>query len=81
MSNLALNGYLTLSDLDYLSHKEFEAFYSTNIIQDLNRGVANYSDKVIKLLQRLVWRASKMKRLNQPLLIKTNLIKDKDDEC
>ena len=39
----------------------------------MNRGGANYSDNVIKHLQGLVWKASEMKRLNQPVLIETNL--------
>ena len=76
VSNLALNGYSTLADLVYLGHKDLETFYSSNIRQALNRDGANYSNKVIKRLNVLVWRASEMKRLNQNLLIDTNLTRD-----
>ena len=64
MSNLALNIYITLNDLAYFSHKDLEDFCSANIIQDLNKGGANYIDKVIKRLQGLVWRSSETKSLD-----------------
>ena len=79
--NFALNGYSTLTDLAYFGHKDFEYFCSAKIIQALNRGDAKYSDNVIKDLQGLVWRASDMKRLNQTLLINTNLTRDEAYEC
>ena len=80
MSNISLISYSTLADLDYFGHKDFEYLFSANIRQALNRFGANYSNKVIKRLQVLVWRASYMKRPNQPLLIKTNLSRDDVDE-
>ena len=46
----------------------------------MNRDGANYSNKVIKRLQGLVWRESDMKRLNHPLLIDTKLTRDEADE-
>ena len=58
VSNLALNGYITLADLDYFGHKDLEDFCSTKIRQALNPGGPKYSKKVIKRLQGLVWRAS-----------------------
>ena len=64
----------------YFGHKDFEHFCLAKIIQALNRGVANYRDKVIKLLQELVWIVSDMKSLNQPLLINTNLTIDEAGE-
>ena len=76
VSNISLISYSTLADLDYLGHKDLETFYSSNIRQALNRDGANYSNKVIKRLNVLVWRASEMKRLNQNLLIDTNLTRD-----
>ena len=81
MLNFALNGYSTLAELAYFGHKDFEYFCSAKIIQALNRGGAKYSDTVIKHLRGLVWRASEMKRLNQTLLINTNLTRDEADEC
>ena len=80
MDNIALNGYSTLADLDYFVHKNFEDFCSASIRQDLNCGGANYSNKVIKRLQGLVWRESDIKRLNQTLLIETNLTRDEANE-
>ena len=80
LSNLAINGYSTLDDLAYFGHKYFEYFCSVNIRQYLNRGGANYSDKVIKILQGMVWRASDMNRLNHPLLVNTNLTRDESNE-
>ena len=80
MSNLALNGYRTLADYAYFGHKDFEYFCSAKIRQALNRGGANYSNKFIKRLQGLVWRALEMKRLNQTLLINTNLTRDEAEE-
>jgi len=80
IANLALNGYNTMADLAYFGHKDFEDYCHAKARQALNRGGANYSDKVIKRLQGLVWRASEMKRLNQPLLIDINLTRDETDE-
>ena len=79
--NLALNGYSNLAELAYFGHKEFEYFYSANIRQALNRGGANYIDKVIKRFHGLVWRESEIKRLNQLLLINTTITKDEANEC
>ena len=78
--NLALNVYSTLADLSYFGHKDFEDFCSAKVIQALNHGVANYNNHVIKRLQGLVWRALEMKRLNQTLLINTNLTRDEAEE-
>ena len=80
MDNIALNGYSTLADLDYFVHKNFEDFCSASIRQDLNRGGANYSNKVIKRLMGMVWIASEMKRLNQPLLINVNITRNEANE-
>ena len=73
VSNLALNGYSTLSELANFGHKDFEYFCSSKIRHALSHGGASYNDKVIKRLHGMVWRASKMKRLNQLLLINNNL--------
>ena len=54
-------------------------FYHTKIRQAFDRGVANYINKVIKRLQGLVCRPSYMQRLNQPLLINTNIFRDEAD--
>ena len=80
MSNISLNGYINLAELDYFGHKDFEDFCSVNIRQALNRGGANYSDNFIKHLQGLIWRASEINHLNQPLLIGTNLTRDEAGE-
>ena len=42
----------------------------------MNCGGTNYSDNVIKRFQKLVWISLEMNRLNQILLIGTNLIWD-----
>ena len=47
----------------------------------MNCGGVNYINKVIKLSQGMVWRASEIKCLNQPLLINKNLTRDEADEC
>ena len=69
-----------MADLDYFDHEDFGYFCFAKIRQVLNRGGANYSDNFIKRLQGLVWIASEMKHLNQPLLINTNLTRDEADE-
>ena len=61
-------------------HKDFEDFCSANIRQAFNSGGYKYSDKIIKILQVMVWRASDMKRLNHPILIDTNITRDDVDE-
>ena len=81
MSNISLNGYINLAGLDYFGRKDFEIFCSTKIRQALNRGGANYIDKVIKRFHGLVWRESEIKRLNQLLLINTTITKDEANEC
>ena len=73
--------YSTLADLEYFGHKDFEYFCSSKIIQALNRGGSNYNAKVVKCLQGLVWKAPEMKGINQPLLISTNLTRDKANNC
>ena len=80
MSNIALNGYSNLDDLAYFGHKDFEDFCSTNIRQDLNCGGTNNRYKVIKHFQGMVWRASEIKRLKQPLLVDTNITRDEANE-
>ena len=80
LSNLALNGYSTLSELAYFGHNYFEEFCPAKIIQALNRDGNNYINKFIKSLQGLVWIESDIKRLHQPLLIDTNITRDEADE-
>ena len=58
VSNITLNGYSSFADLAYFGHKDFGIFFSAKIRKSLNRGGANYSDKV-----GLVWREGLFKDL------------------
>ena len=77
--NLVLNRCSTLDDLSSLGKKDFKHFCSANIRQALNRGGANYSNRVIKHLHGMVCRSLAMKRLKHPLLININLKMDESN--
>ena len=66
------NGYSKLEDLAYFWHKEIVENCNNNFFQTILQGGDNYSDRTMKHLQGLVWRASETKQLNIGFLIKYN---------